>query len=47
MDGTSKTERPNDRRAAERRVKQRVFPGGDKRTAPRRTGGDRRTSPRD
>ena len=46
MDSTSKTERPSDRRAAERRVKQGVFAGGDKRTAPRRTGRDRRTAPR-
>ena len=47
MDRTSKTEGSSDRRAAERRVKQRAFPGGDKRTAPRRTGRDRRTAPRD
>jgi hypothetical protein len=47
MDSTSKTERPSDRRAAERRVKQVVIPGGDKRTAARRTGRDRRTAQRD
>jgi hypothetical protein len=46
MDGTSKTERPSDRRAAERRVKQRVHPGPDKRTVARRSGGDRRNAPR-
>lgn len=48
MDSTSKNERPSDRRAAERRVKQqRVYPGGEKRTAARRSGSDRRNSPRD
>ena len=47
MDGTSKIERPGDRRAAERRIKQRAYPGGDKRAVARRSGADRRTSPRD
>ena len=46
MDSTSKTERPGDRRAAERRVKQVTFAGGDRRVGKRRTGTDRRTAPR-
>lgn len=47
MDRTTKTERPSDRRAADRRERQRVFPGGDKRAVVRRSVSDRRTSPRD
>jgi len=46
MDGTSKTERPSDRRAADRRVKQQAHPGPDKRAVARRSGSDRRNAPR-
>ena len=46
MTGKTKTERPGDRRADDRRAKQRAFAGSDKRAAERRTGADRRTAPR-
>ena len=46
MDGKVKPERSGDRRASDRRVKQKPFDGGDKRVAQRRTPGDRRTTPR-
>jgi hypothetical protein len=46
MDGTSKTERPGDRRGTDRRRAKQPFPGADKRAAERRAGHDRRSDPR-
>lgn len=46
MHGKNTTERPDDRRGSDRRVKKLPFEGGDKRVGQRRTGADRRTAPR-
>jgi len=46
VDVESKTERPADRRANDRRVKKAPFDGADKRAEQRRSARDRRTAPR-
>jgi hypothetical protein len=46
MDGKSKPARTGDRRASDRRVKDKPYPGGDKRAGQRRSLADRRAAPR-
>ena len=46
MDGKGRPDHSADRRAADRRVKEQPYPGGDKRIVERRTVADRRSAPR-